>query len=88
MDDEDIFYPWECLSIFRSNFTTLDLQIKDYHHLLALMHVLHKNAYKIEADGFMKVYIQLKYKMKMAYMAWSRDIPVATLFRFAVLKTL
>lgn len=35
------YYPWECVSIFRPNFSTLDLVIKDYNFVLALLHILH-----------------------------------------------
>ena len=79
---------WQCLSIFRANFTTLDLKIEDMHCLLSLLNVLHRKVYKPLDNKFMKLYKQLKFKMKLAYEAWSRHIEVATLIHYAVLKTL
>ena len=36
----------------------------------------------------MKLYKQLKFKMKLAYEAWSHNLEVGTLIHYAVLKTL
>ena len=52
--------------------TSLDLVIPDYKYMLALLHVLHVQVFKPESPDFMKIYKQLKLKMKLAYEAWNR----------------
>ena len=54
--DWEPLFPWECLSLFRSNFTTLDLVIPDHNYLLALMHVLHREVYRPPNVSFMRIY--------------------------------
>ena len=45
--DIEPFYSWECLSLIRGLFnTSFDVVIKDMHHLLCLIHVVHRNLYK------------------------------------------
>ena len=68
--------------------TSLDLVITDYKYMLALLHVLHVKVFKPESPDFMKIYRQLKLKMKLAYEAWNRQVEVNTLLHYAVLKTL
>lgn len=85
-----MFYPWECLSIYRHNFATLDLVIPDMNCLLALIHVM----YKTKAHGlpihrkFMGLFKHMKFRMKLKYEAWRRQIELATLLQFAILKTI
>ena len=40
-----MFYPWECLSLVRINFTTLDLVIKDSTDLLSLIHFVFRKLF-------------------------------------------
>ena len=45
--DVELFYSWECLSLIRGLFnTSFDVVIKDMHHLLCLIHVVHRHLYK------------------------------------------
>lgn len=69
---KEIYYPWEGISVYRGNMTSLDLVIPDYKYMLALLHVLHVKVFKPESPDFMKIYKQLKLKMKLAYEAWNR----------------
>lgn len=41
-----MFYAWECVSIVRNNFTTLDFVIKDHKDALALLNILHTKVFK------------------------------------------
>ena len=84
----EIFYPWECISIYRKNMTCLDLVINDFNYVLALLHILHVRVYKPSSHDFMKLYKQLKLKMKLAFEAWNRKIELNTLLHYAILKTL
>ena len=43
--DHPLFYSWECVSLVRKEFTTLDLVIKDMNELLCLIHVVHSAVY-------------------------------------------
>ena len=82
------FYPWQCISLFRPNMNTLDLQIEDYKVMMALINVIYRQVNKPSDNSFMKLYRQLKFKMKLAYEAWSREVAIGTLLHYAVLKTL
>ena len=42
---EEAFYPWQCISIYRKDSSTLDLQIEDTDVVLCLLHVLHEKTY-------------------------------------------
>ena len=66
----------------------MDLVITDYNYMLALLHVLHVKVFRPGSPDFMKIYKQLKLKMKLAYEAWNRQVEVNTLLHYAVLKTL
>ena len=68
--------------------TSLDFVIKNQNFMLALLHVLHVKVYKPGTPDFMKIYKQLKLKMKLAYESWKRQIELSTLFHYAILKTL
>jgi len=83
-----VFYPWESISIYRSNMTSLDLVINDYNYVMALLHILHVRVFKPSSLDFMKIYKQLKLKMKLAYEAWNRKIELNSLIHYAILKTL
>ena len=40
------FYSWECLSIIRGMLnTSFDIVVRDMHHLLCLIHVVHRHLY-------------------------------------------
>ena len=55
-------YPWECISIFREHFlSTIDLVVRDYRPLMALLHFLHQKLYNPYDSKFMWVYKRLKF---------------------------
>ena len=56
--------------------------------MMALINVIYRQVNKPSDNSFMKLYRQLKFKMKLAYEAWSREIAIGTLLHYAVLKTL
>ena len=40
------FYAWECITLIRGMFnTSFDVVIRDMHHLLCLIHVVHRSLY-------------------------------------------
>ena len=40
------FYAWECITLIRGMFnTSFDVVIRDMHHLLCLIHVVHRCLY-------------------------------------------
>lgn len=39
----EMFAPWECVSLVRDDFTTLDFMIKDHKALYAFVHVCYAN---------------------------------------------
>ena len=92
--NEGIFYSWECISLIRSNGTTLDLVIPDQSHLMALIHFTHMHVDKPEEKlgekmkNFLSVYKKLKFKMKLSYESWNRRITLGQLIQNAVFKTL
>lgn len=94
MDEQElnkdiVFFAWECVSIVRQNYTTLDLVIPDYKDALALLNVLHSKLFKPrKSEQFMKFYKRLKLKMKLQHEAWIRKISVGTLLFYGILKTL
>ena len=52
----EVFYPWESVSIFRANYSTLDLVITDMTSMLALLHLLHKNVFNPMDNTYMTLY--------------------------------
>lgn len=83
------FYPWECLSLVRSNYTTFDIVVKDYNDLFCLLHFVFKKLFAPEEHvNFMRLFKCLKFKMKVQYEAWNRKLSVGTFINFAILKTL
>ena len=76
--------------MYREDGSTLDLQIEDMDVLLSLLHVIHLQVYYQLPCGpsFMSLYKHMKFKMKLAYEAWSHNLEVGTLIHYAVLKTL
>lgn len=76
------------MSIFRPNYTTLDLVINDYNYVLALLHILHQKVFQPSSPSFMGHYKKMKFRMKLMHEAWNRSITLGTLIYHAVLKTL
>lgn len=62
--------------------------VTDYVPLMCLIHVVHSKVYKSTDEPFMLMYKTMKFKMKMAYEAWIRNISYQTLIHHAILKTL
>ena len=61
LEKGEAFYPWECLSIFRSDYTSLDLVIRDMKVMMCLLHVLHLTAFTPENPNFMRCYKIMKF---------------------------
>lgn len=68
------FHAWECVSIIRSNRSTLDFVIKDNYDLMCFMHVLThaKNRHIEEPKGCLSLTKILKAKMKISYQCWTQ----------------
>ena len=47
IEDElkEVFYSWECISLYKSYGTTFDLVIKDPTIIMAFIHFIHKHLY-------------------------------------------
>ena len=56
--------------------------------MMALINVIYRFVHKPNDNEYMKRYRQLKFRMKVAYEAWSRKISIGTLIHYSVLKTL
>jgi hypothetical protein len=88
----DIFFPWECVSIFMDSQITLDFVVRDNHQLMAILRILHNYIYKVEDPHDYKValqnYIWIKYKNKLAYHSWAAKISIPIQFMQAILKSL
>lgn len=56
--------------------------------MFALIHFLHVRLFEPEDTKFMTAYKSQKFRMKLAYEAWIRDIEVVSLIFFGILKTL
>ena len=79
MDDKDIFYSWQCVSLLRKDGTTFDVVVKDMHELMCLLHVMHRMIYGVDekeedelirqgkSTSYMSLYKMLKFKMKVSY---------------------
>ena len=88
-EDESMFYSWECVSIYRSNRTTLDFVIKDSFELMYLLHFLNhvknKNADILAKPiGCLRNAKVLKMKMKISYQCWKQNIKPHDVFFMAV----
>ena len=87
---DDIYYSWETISIYREDYSTFDLVIKDYKAMMCLLHFLHKHLWKQDESRhhFMRSYKIMKLKMKVTYEAWRREIEIGTLLHYAILKSM
>ena len=58
--------------------------------LLSLLHVIHiQSGIRLQCgDKFMMLYKKMKFRMKIAYEAFSYNLEMGTLIHYAVLKTL
>ena len=113
------FYAWECITLIRGMFnTSFDVVIRDMHHLLCLIHVVHRSLYGEEypteqvkqipilreqsstpvefattqelklTPTFMIAYKKMKFKMKLAYESYMKNVKVGRLFNLAIYKTI
>ena len=79
VEEDDLFYSWQCVSLLRQDRTTFDIVVKDMHHLMCFLHVMHRLIYEVEipeedqrvkagrSTSYMSVYKMLKFKMKVSY---------------------
>ena len=69
--------------------STIDFVIRDYKHMMALIHVLHQRKLMPKKNSnFMDKYRMAKFMMKLDYEAWSQSIEINSLVHIAILKTL
>ena len=61
--DGEPFYAWECVSLVRPCGTTFDLVVKDSEHLLALIHLVHRNIHRSSSSVHMYKLMMLKMKV-------------------------
>lgn len=78
------FYAWECISLLKTNGTTLDLVVKNETDLMAALSVFLRLIYKQPDCSQMKVFQLLKLKMKLSYQCYRRK----TVFSHLILKAI
>ena len=88
VEDEEMFYAWECVSLIRQSGATLDLVIPHIPDLMSLIHVVYMQIYEPTDNSFMHIFRILKFRMKLSYEAWMNRIKVIALIRRAIYKTL
>ena len=81
-------YPWECVSLLKKNGMTVDLQIRDTADLMTFLHVVYMNVYRPKDSGFLYMYRVLKFRMKLSYEAWMRQMKIPKLVERAIFITL
>ena len=85
------FYPWECLSLVTVNGTTLDFVITDSNKMMALLAILSRTIYNLEADkdfnDLMRIYLQLKFKMKLSYECYRKKVKLEEVIIRGIKKT-
>ena len=56
---EDIWYPWKCVSLVKSNGSTVDFTISEESTLMSFLHFFHRKIYKpAPGTNFLKQYKQ------------------------------
>ena len=53
---------------------TLDLVIKDEGHMMAVLNILGRSIYAQQDSKFLKVFMKLKFKAKLSYECWRKQI--------------
>lgn len=67
------FQAWECVSLIRNDGTTFDIVVKDNRNLMALLAVMSRKVmHPVADDSYIKLFIKLKFKMKLSYECWAQ----------------
>lgn len=93
------FHAWECLSIYRDNWSTLDLVIKDSHDMMCILHAIshidipcpqdqETSMPMIQTNQCLKIYKQLRMRMKLSYMCVREQLKPHDLIMLAIKRTL
>ena len=73
------------------NGTTLDFVITDSSEMMALLAILSRTIYKLEADkdfnDLMRIYLQLKFKMKLSYECYRSKAKLGDIIIRGIKKT-
>ncbi len=73
------------------NGTTLDFVITDSSKMMALLSILSRTIYKRQADkdinDIMRIYLQLKFKMKLSYECYRRKTKLGDIIIQGIKKT-
>ena len=86
-DNLEEFHPWECISLVSRNGHTLDLVIKDEGHMMAVLNVLVRSIYAQQDSKFLKVFMRLKFKAKLSYECWRKQITLRQFLLQAIIKS-
>ena len=83
------FQAWECVSLLRKNANTLDFVIKEEASMMSLLVATSRIIYGNSKDtSFRSIYTQLKFKMKLSYHCWQKQVDLKEIFFEAIQKTL
>ena len=98
-EDDRMFYSWQCISLVMANYT-VDLIIKEDFEMMCLIHLLvHKlgggpSAREprvkgaLDIDECLRPYKFMKFRMKLSYFAWLRNMQINELLMKAIIATL
>ena len=80
-DQEEIWYPWKCVTLVRKDGTTLDLTIGDDCNMLCFIQVLFKLVCKpLPESYFLREFKIMKVKMKINFEAKASQMLVSHMF--------
>lgn len=69
-------------------YSTLDFVVKNEDQMLALLNVLSHKYYE-QVDGSMtRIFMKMRFRMKLSYEFWRRNCKLSELFYHAIDKTL
>ena len=86
---DEIWHPWKCVSLVRSDGSTLDLTIGDENSMLAFTHCFYSLICKPAANSrFLREIKIKKTKLKLKFEARSLQLELGHMFQIAIFKTL
>ena len=78
-----MFYSWQCVSIVFKN-KTVDFVIKDELVMMQFLACVHPLLFKSTTTDFLRIYNEMKIKMKVSFQAWHDKISYKGVFLRAI----
>lgn len=86
---EDVWYPWKCVSLVKSNGASVDFTIDNEISMMLFLHVFHRKIYKpANGTNFLRDYKLQKIKMKLQFEADYKQLSICHMFQLAIFNTL